>query len=156
MKQEFKARLMSKGPGGAWTYLPIPFDVHKIFGTKARVSVSGTLNDFPFRKSLMPEGDGSHSMMVNKELQAGAKVGPGDFVRVTLEMDSSERSIAPPPELAQALRGKKSAASFFDSLTYSQKKEYADWVGGAKQADTRVTRAAKAVEMLAAGKKRIR
>jgi hypothetical protein len=156
MKQEFEAKLMSKGPGGAWTYLPIPFDVHKVFGTKARVSVSGTINGFPFHNSLMPEGDGTHSMMVGKELQAGANARAGDLVRVSLEPDTSERSVVVPKELSVALSAESVTAAFFDSLTYSQKKEYVDWISGAKQEATRTSRAAKAVEMLAAGKKRVR
>ncbi len=156
MKQKFEARLMSKGPGGAWTYLPIPFDVNKTFGTKARISVAGTLNGFPFRNSLMPEGDGTHSMMVGKELQAGANARAGDLVQVSLEPDTAERTVAVPEELQAALNSEPSTASFFDSLTYSQKKEYADWIASAKQEATRTSRAAKAVQLLAAGKKRIR
>lgn len=80
MRQEFEAKLMSKGPGGAWTYLPIPFDVREVFGTKSRVAVAGTMNGFAFRNSLMPEGDGTHSMMVGKELQTGAGARAGDSV----------------------------------------------------------------------------
>lgn len=155
MKQNFEARLISKGPRGAWTFLPIPFDVHKAFGTRARVSVSGTINGFPFRNSLMPEGDGTHSMMVSKALQAGAKAAPGDLVRVALEPDS-EPEIDVPAELQQRFRKNKQAASFFASLTASQKKEFADWIASAKQTATKETRATKALELLAAGKKRLR
>ena len=71
--KRFKGRLIPRGPGGAWTFLAIPFSVEEAFGSRARVAVSGTLNGFAFRNSLMPEGDGTHSMMVNKALQAGAK-----------------------------------------------------------------------------------
>jgi hypothetical protein len=94
MRQNFEVKLMSKGPGGAWTYLPIPFDVQTVFGSKARVSVKGSINGFPFRNSLMPEGDGTHTMAVNKELQTGAKAKAGDLVRVILERDETERAVA--------------------------------------------------------------
>ena len=153
MKQQFSARLMAKGPGGAWTYLPIPFDVHKAFGSKARVPVAGTINGFPFRNSLMPEGDGTHAMMVNRELQAGAGAKAGDLVSVSLERDEKQRTVAVPDELLAALKGNKEAASFFATLTHSQKSDYVSWVSSAKQVPTRASRAAKAVEMLAAGKK---
>jgi hypothetical protein len=156
MKQKFEARLLSKGPGGAWTYLPIPFDVQKVFGSKARVSVAGTINGFPFHNSLMPEGDGTHSMMVGKDLQAGAKAHAGDLVEVVVELDTSERTVVVPKELQAALRKAPKVSSFFDSLAYSHRKEYADWIAGAKQEATRISRAAKAVEMLSAGKKRLR
>lgn len=40
-KRSFEARLTARGPGGAWTFLPIPFDVQAVFGSKARVAVRG-------------------------------------------------------------------------------------------------------------------
>lgn len=156
MRRKFEARLMSKGPGGAWAYFSVPFDVQDAFGTKARVSVKGTINGHPFHNSLMPEGDGTHSMMVNKELQAGAKVRAGDLVQVSLELDTTERTVEVPQDLRLALRTAPAADSFFDQLTYSQKKEYLDWICSAKQASTRSNRIGKAIEMLLAGKKRIR
>jgi hypothetical protein len=156
MEQKFKTKLLSKGPGGAWTYLPIPFDVAQVFGSKSRVPVAGTINGFPFRNSLMPEGDGTHSMMVSKELQAGANARAGDLVVVSLQRDQEERSIDVPKELEAALKGNKKAASFFATMTHSQKSEYVVWISSAKQAATKSSRAAKAAEMLAAGKKRLR
>ena len=87
MQQKFKARLTAIGPGGAWTILRAPFNVAEVFGTKARVPVIGTMNGFAFRNSLMPEGDGTHRMMVGKEVQAGAKAKAGDVVSVVLKRD---------------------------------------------------------------------
>ncbi|MDE0853187.1 MAG: YdeI/OmpD-associated family protein [Nevskia sp.] len=156
MKMKFEAVLQAKGPGGAWTFLPIPFDVKEAFGTKGRIAVAGTVNGFAFQNSLMPEGDGTHSMMFSKELQAGAAAKAGDRVKVVLEPDRSERTVTVPPELQKALDTSKAAAELFSGLTHSQKKEYADWVASAKQPATRDARAAKAVELLAEGKKRLR
>jgi hypothetical protein len=156
VKHTFTTTLMARGPGGAWTYLPIPFDVYQVFGSKARVSVAGTVNDFPFRNSLMPEGDGTHSMMVSKELRAGANAHTGDLVSVTIQRDTEERTVSVPPDLATALTSNPEAAAVFETMTYSQKKEFVDWISGAKQATTRASRAAKASEMLATGKKRLR
>lgn len=156
MQQKFKTKLVAIGPKGAWTILPIPFNVAEVFATKARVPVTGTMNGFPFRNSLMPEGNGTHRMMVGKELQAGAKARPGDMVSVVMKRDEEERSVETPAELAAALKKNKPAAAFFASLSPSCKAEYATWISSAKQAETRATRATKAVEMLVAGKKRIR
>jgi Domain of unknown function (DUF1905) len=58
MKQ-FKTRLTSRGPGGAWTFFEVPFSVEEAFGSKARIAVSGTMNGFAFQNSLMPNGDGT-------------------------------------------------------------------------------------------------
>jgi hypothetical protein len=151
MKQKFEAKLTARGPGGAWTFLYVPFSVEEVFGSKARVAVAGTINGFPFRNSLLPMGDGTHRMAVSKEMQAGAKAAAGDTVKVTMELDKAERTVEVPMELDQAFSKNKKAATFFNSLSYSHKRAYTDWVGGAKQEATRESRAAKAVEMLAAG-----
>ena len=37
---------MTNGPGGAWTYLPTPFNVSQFLGLKARFSVAETINGF--------------------------------------------------------------------------------------------------------------
>jgi hypothetical protein len=155
LKREFKAKLVARGPKGAWTFLPIPFDVETAFGSRARVPVSGTINGFSFRNSLMPVGDGTHLLTVSKELQAGAKAGAGDMVRVTLERDDAERTVEVPRELADGLARNKRAAAVFKKLTYSQKKEYATWIASAKLPATKASRVAKAVGLLAAGQKRL-
>jgi len=156
MMQKFRTTLYAKGPGGGWTFMPIPFDVNEVFGAKGRVAVSGTVNGFAFRNSLMPEGDGTHAMMFSKELQAGAKARAGDTVTVVLDKDEAERVVETPDDLAKALRKDKKANVQFSTLTYSQKKEYVDWILSAKQSATREGRITKALLLLADGRKRIR
>lgn len=146
----FKARLTARGPGGAWTFLEIPFSVEKELGTKARIAVAGTLNGFAFQNSLMPNGDGTHSMMVGKALQAGARAGAGDLVTVAMDVDRSERVVDIPPELEKALSTSKAAAAAFKTLSPSHRKEFADWVATAKRDATRVSRAEKAIAMVIA------
>jgi Domain of unknown function (DUF1905)/Bacteriocin-protection, YdeI or OmpD-Associated len=149
MKQ-FKSRLTARGPAGAWTFLEIPFSVEKEFGTKARVAVSGTMNGFAFQNSLMPNGDGSHSMMVSKALQAGAKAAAGDSVAVALAVDRSERMVKVPAELKSVLARNRNAAIAFKALSYSHRKEFAEWIASAKREETRVSRAEKSIAMVMA------
>jgi hypothetical protein len=101
-KAQFKAQLTARGPGGAFAG-----------------AVAGTLNGFAFQNSLMPNGDGTHSMMVSKALQAGAKAAAGDRVSVALDVDRSERVVTVPPELKSALSNNKKAAVAFKALSYS-------------------------------------
>ena len=115
MQQKFKAKLTAIGPGGAWTILPIPFNVAEVFGTKARVPVAGTMNGFAFRNSLMPEGNGTHRMMVGKEVQAGAKARAGDVVSVVLKRDDEERTVDVPEELAAAFKKEQAGSKVFRS-----------------------------------------
>ena len=148
--KKFKTRLTAHGPGGAWTFLEVPFSVEQAFGTKSRVAVAGTMNGFAFKNSLMPNGDGTHSMMVSKALQAGAKAAAGDVVSVAIAVDRSERVVTIPPELERALSANEAAAAAFKALSYSHRKEFAEWVATAKREETRVSRAEKSIGMVIA------
>jgi len=53
-----------------------------------------------------------------------------------------------PEELATIMETDIEAKEFFNSLTDGYKRGYCDWVGGAKQAATRQSRAEKALLML--------
>src|SRR4051812_2654194 len=80
----FKARLVPMGEGGAWKCIIIPFDVPETFGTRARISVQGTINGFPYQTSIFPMGDGRFMLMINKAMQKGANAKDGDEVKVTM------------------------------------------------------------------------
>jgi hypothetical protein len=153
MKQKFKAELVAHGPKGAWIFLAIPVAVTKAFGSKARLPVVGTINGFAFRSSILPEGDGTHSLAVNKQMQAGANARAGDTVNVAMELDRGERVVELPPELQQLLDRDVKAAQAFAGMSYSCRKEYADWIAEAKRTETKEARVKKAREMLTAGKK---
>ena len=53
-----------------------------------------------------------------------------------------------PSELEALLAKDAKAKAFFESLTKGYKQGYCDWVGSAKQAETRQVRAEKALKML--------
>jgi uncharacterized protein YdeI (YjbR/CyaY-like superfamily) len=63
-------------------------------------------------------------------------------------MDLNRNEIAVPVELMDVLQHEKEALEFFQSLSVGYKRGYCDWVGGAKNEDTRKTRAEKALLML--------
>jgi uncharacterized protein YdeI (YjbR/CyaY-like superfamily) len=53
-----------------------------------------------------------------------------------------------PAELEEAMQRDAGAKEFFESLSKGYKRGYCDWVGSAKQAETRMVRAEKAFKML--------
>jgi hypothetical protein len=150
---KFKAKIEAQGPGGAWSFLQIPFNVEQVFGSKARVAVKGTINGFAFRTSIFPNGDGTHHMMINKQMMAGAGARAGDAVAMTLERDTAPRIVKVPADLKKALNGQRAAKTFFEKLAPSHKKAYVDWITGAKKAETRARRVAGTIERLRLGKK---
>ncbi|MCL2605871.1 MAG: YdeI/OmpD-associated family protein [Coriobacteriia bacterium] len=63
-------------------------------------------------------------------------------------MEKEKKPIIVPEELTVVMDTDSEAKAFFDSLTDGYKRGYRNWVGGAKQAATRQTRADKALIML--------
>ncbi|HTE02386.1 MAG TPA: YdeI/OmpD-associated family protein [Mucilaginibacter sp.] len=61
-----------------------------------------------------------------------------------------------PTELELLLAKDATAKAFFEGLSKSYKQGYCDWVGSAKQEDTRHVRAAKALIMLQNGQKTLK
>ncbi len=147
MQKKFNAKAEPAGPGGAWCFVAVPVEVSAGWGTRGRVRVKGTINGFPFRSNIQPM-EGRHLLTFNKQLQAGAKAKPGDTVTVVVERDTEEWIVEPPDELAKAFRRNKHAKAVWDKLAYTHRKEFAQWIAAAKQAETRDRRAAKAVSMM--------
>ncbi len=150
-QKKFKVVLEPMGSGGKWTCLMVPFGIEKVFGSRARVSVKGTINGFPFRSSIFPQGDGTHFMMVNKAMQEGAGVRLGDTVDVVMEPDTAPRTVTVPGYFRKALSKHRKARVAFEKLSYSHKKEFVDWIDQAKQEETRLRRVEKAIGMLLGG-----
>lgn len=148
----FEATLQAGGEEGAWPIITIPFDVQEVFGS-ARVSVKGTINGFPYRSSIFPEGNGPHTLMVNRSMRDGANVKVGDVINVVMEVDSAPRSVDVPPDFKDALSKNKKAREFFEALPPSHKRAYVNAIMEAKKSETRTKRIDQAIEMLAKGKK---
>jgi Bacteriocin-protection, YdeI or OmpD-Associated/Domain of unknown function (DUF1905) len=163
-KLEFTVKLKGREIGVVAAISP-PFDVGGVFGTRARVPVRGTINGYPFRSSLMPMGDrlhgngsstkqnSSHMMPVCKALRDGARVKPGDTVCVVMERDEAERVVEVPPILKKELANNRTAQANWKKLSFTNQKEIALSISGAKQEETRARRLAKAMNILKAGKK---
>src|SRR5436305_3752924 len=145
--------LLEKDQNSEATGICVPFDVEKVFGTRARVPVRGTINGFPYRSSISPMGGGKHFMAVNKTMREGARVKGGETISVVMERDDEARVITLPKDFARAFKGNKEAQAFWKTLSYTHQKEHVRAIEEAKKPETRARRIEKAIEMLAAGKK---
>jgi len=68
-----------------------------------------------------------------------------------LELDDEPRRVAVPPELEAVLASEPEAKAVFDGLSHTHRREYVEWVSGAKREETRRTRLERAVAMLRDG-----
>lgn len=145
-RQEFEATLdRDEDSGGVG--IRIPFDVQQAFGKKGQVKVCCSIDGIAYRGSIHPYG-GVYYMGVVKKIREAIGKGPGDTVHVTMEVDDDPRVVIVPEDLAQALAGNLKAGAAFEKLSYTHKREYVEWIAGAKKADTRARRIAKTTEEL--------
>lgn len=68
-------------------------------------------------------------------------------------IDVEKKLITLPPEMEGVLGKSSAAMSFYQSLSYSNRKEYVVWILSAKQEATKADRLGKLLEKLVAGKK---
>ncbi|QMV41225.1 YdeI/OmpD-associated family protein [Cohnella cholangitidis] len=151
--QRFNAELIRPEGTGTWTFLKVPFNVEEAYGSKSHVKVKGTLNGNDYRGTLMPDGTGNHFMVVNKVLRDAVGATTGSVVHVTMESDMEVRAVGVPDDLRAELEEHPVANAFFNDLAYSYQKEYVTWIEAAKKLETRRTRIAKSISLLAEGKK---
>jgi Bacteriocin-protection, YdeI or OmpD-Associated/Domain of unknown function (DUF1905) len=122
----------------------LPFDPKEAFG-KVRAPVRVTINGFEFRTTVGAMS-GRYLIGLNKQVRVGAGVDPGDRVSVEVVPDEEPRTVEVPDDLSAALD--PAVRAFFDSLSYTHRKEYVRWIEEAKRAETREARVAKAAAML--------
>jgi hypothetical protein len=153
---QFKAKVLpaESVESGAWASLALPREVSAKLPSRSIVPIAGTINGHPFRTSVMPDGKGGHSMMVNKAMRAGGKVGPGDEVTVVFDVDTSSREPEVPADLGKAISASPKANATWRDITPRARGEWVEFVEKAKRPATRARRIAKAVERLAAGVRR--
>lgn len=150
---EFDAVIQNGGekwPEASCVYFP--YDVQESFGSKGQVKINATFDGVPYRGSLANMGSG-HIVILRKDVKAQVGKGHGDTVRVTIQKDTQERVVEVPQELKHAFKTSPDAEDFFNTLSYSNRKEYARWITTAKRPETKERRLNKTIEMLKNGVK---
>ena len=93
-------------------------------------------------------GDGTYCLGVLKSIQEAAGVGFGDSITIELELDTAPRTVAMPIDLANATAHDLEAMAAWEALSFTNKKEMARSLDGAKRPETRERRLAAALESL--------
>jgi uncharacterized protein YdeI (YjbR/CyaY-like superfamily) len=146
--KSFTAVLEPLRNGLGWVVVRIPFDIARAWPERRGKRVRGEIAGFAFRSSLMGSADGGHFLLVNRKMQAAAKAGVGQKVRITLEPDLEERPAEIPPELAKALKGDRRLRRWFDGLNDYMRRVIGALVSEARAGESRVQRAEKIAEWL--------
>jgi hypothetical protein len=157
-KIRFKAKLLRPAvtaKGGSWTFLILPKNASSKLPTRGMTTVEGTINGYPFRATLEPDGQRSHWLKVNRKMREAAGADVGDVV--TLEITSAGEGPEPrvPADLRKALAAAPKARALWSDITPIARRDWTHWITSAKRPETRARRIDNACEMLAAGKRRV-
>jgi bacteriocin resistance YdeI/OmpD-like protein/uncharacterized protein DUF1905 len=131
--------------------IKIPAEAVAALGTSKRPPVRVTINGKSYRSTVAVMG-GKFMVGVSAENRKIVSVAAGDKVDVTLELDTEPRVVTVPPDFKKALDRHTDAKRFFDDLSYSKKQWFVLGIEGAKTAETRERRIAKAIAMLDEGR----
>ncbi|WP_407301447.1 YdeI/OmpD-associated family protein [Clostridium botulinum] len=129
------------------TYVEIPFDVEKEFAAK-RVKVLVKFENEEYRGSIVNMGLSCYIIGITKEIRNKIDRTYGDTIKVELQKDEEERIVIVPEEFKVKLSNNKIANDFYESLSYSQKHKYIQWITSAKKEETKVKRMKEAIVKL--------
>lgn len=149
-KHSFKATIQNAGGGGA--FVEVPFDVEAAFGSK-KPKVKATIEGVAYRGILTRMGTDYHMLIILKGIREQVGKTFGDEINVTVEADTEPRVVVVPPELAKQFKVEKEAKAYFEKLSYTHQREYANYINEAKKPETRIRRAEQTIEMLKNKKK---
>jgi uncharacterized protein YdeI (YjbR/CyaY-like superfamily) len=127
-----------------WEGMRLPIDAatgkkEKAMGQFGRIA---SLTDLPGDKEMA------------RLIKAAIKLSEADALEPARAKPVTEKKLDVPDDLKQALKKNKKALATFDAFSYSNKKEYAEWITEAKTEATRLKRLAQAIELMAEGKVR--
>ncbi|MBI4212733.1 MAG: DUF1905 domain-containing protein [Chloroflexi bacterium] len=137
--QEFTATIAVRGVN---PYVLVPADVSRAlasFGRAGRIPFEGTLNRWPFRGTLMPDGQGRHLLYVNGGIRAATAVGVGDTVSIHLR-GVSPQDVALPPDVEAGLARVSGAPAGFHALSPPHRRELLRFIDDARTPAARADR----------------
>jgi hypothetical protein len=124
-----------------------PAEIAKL-GTSKRPKVKVTLNGYTYRSTVAVMG-GEFMIGVAQEHRAAAGLKGGEKLKVTLELDTEERTVDVPADLKKALT-KAKVLKAFEAQSFTNRKEAVRSVEEAKAPETRLRRIDKIVSSLQA------
>ncbi|TQK50288.1 uncharacterized protein DUF1905 [Streptomyces sp. SLBN-118] len=144
---EFRATVE---PAGNATGVEVPADVVDALGAGKRPAVAITINGHTWRSRVAAMG-GRFIVGISAANRAASKIAEGDEVEVDLQLDTEPRVVVEPPDFAEALDADPRLREAYDRLAYTHRRRHVLAIEGAKTADTRQRRIAKAIAAIREG-----
>ena len=157
-KIRFSAKLFrpaATAKAGSCTFLTLPKSASAKLPSRGMTAVEGTINGFPFRATLEPDGQKSHWLKVDRKMRDAAGADAGDVVTLEIAPAREEPEPRVPADLRKALAAAPKARALWSDITPIARRDWIHWIVSAKQPETRTRRIKNACSMLAAGKRRV-
>ncbi|MCB0523205.1 MAG: DUF1905 domain-containing protein [Lewinellaceae bacterium] len=108
-----------------------------------------TLNEkVEYQCAMLPRGDGSFLITVNKKIREQLKLQAGSTLRVSLKKDTSEYGLPMPEEMAEVLAQDDEGNKLFHALTPGKIRTLLYIAGNVKSSEKRISRSIAIVEHL--------
>ena len=146
-------RTTIEAAGGQNTGILVPDDVVAELAGGGRPKVVVTVGGHTYRSSIARMG-GRYLIALAAAHREKAGVAGGDRVRVTLELDTADRTVEVPKDFAAAMRKAPGTRAAFDALSYTHRKEHVRAIEDAKKPETRARRIATAIGILSGDRRR--
>jgi Bacteriocin-protection, YdeI or OmpD-Associated/Domain of unknown function (DUF1905) len=157
-KIRFRAKLLrptTTANVGSWTFLTLPKNASSRLSSRGMTTVEGTINGFPFRATLEPDGQRSHWLRVPRKMREAAGADAGDVVTLEIAPAGEQSKPRVPADLRKALAAAPKARALWSDITPIARRDWIHWITSAKRPETRARRIDNTCSMLAAGKRRV-
>ncbi len=130
-------------------HIGVPMAIAQVFLATGSRRVLCTLQGIEtFHCALMPRGDGTWFITINKKRRDKLKLREGSPVSASLVSDESEYGLPMPPEFAAVLDSDEEGNALFHALTPGKQRTLLYFVGNVQHPDTRIHRTLTIVEHL--------
>lgn len=114
---------------------------------KGHIPIAGTINGLPYQQTLV-KYCGLWRLYINTTMLKDSPKRIGESIELSIQFDSSDRSIQPHPKLTEALANDAEAQSVFDQLSPSMQKEIVRYIANLKTEESIQRNVEKAIGFL--------
>ncbi len=139
---------------GSPVLITLPKSASAKLPSRGMTLIEGTINNFPLRAVIEPDGKESHWFKVDKAILKTIKADGGDTVTLAIEPSSNWPEPKLPADVRKALATNPTANTIWIDITPMARWDWIRWIGSTKYIETRKRRIETTCAMLKAGKRR--
>lgn len=145
MEFSFKSRIYKVGINPC---VEVPSKITaKLHPTRGYIPVSGKINKYPFKQTLVPVKGALYRLFVNGEMLKGTGLKVGDTAHFSIEQDFDPREVSMPKEFKAQLKA-EGVFEKFSNLTPSRQKEILKYLTYLKSEEARQRNMLKVISQL--------